>query len=152
MPVDDGDLAVIAVVVEVGDDGHEGVEFIALDALFAQILIVSRAHITHAADVVVQNAHFDALRRLRFEDIEDRAPHDAVFDDEVFEEDVLLRALQVEEEVAEEIFARRVVRCIGAAVDDGVLVLRIERARHRRPAPHARDELLFGERACSFFV
>ena len=121
--------------------GHEGVEFIALDALFAQVLIVPRAHITHAADVVVENAHLDALRRLGFEDIEDRAPHDAVLDDEVFEEDVLLRALQVEEEVAEEVFARGIVLCIGAAVDDGVLVLRIERARHRRPAPHARDEL-----------
>ena len=64
LPVDNRNLAVVAVVVNVGNDGHERVELHTLDSRFAHEFGIPRPHAAYAADVVVDKAHLHAFRRL----------------------------------------------------------------------------------------
>ena len=92
LPVDDGDLAVIAVVVHGRDDGDEGVELDAVDAHLAHGVVIVEMDLAHAADVVVHEMDFDPLFHLAGQNVEDGIPEFPLLDDEELEEDVLFGA------------------------------------------------------------
>lgn len=90
LAVDDGDFAVVAVVVEAIDAGVELVGGDAMDAEGFELVVVTGGESKDAAEIVIHNVDFDAFLDFFLEDGEDLIPDMARADDEVFEEDVFL--------------------------------------------------------------
>ena len=90
----------------------------------------------HAADIVVHEAHLDALFYLAREHFEDLVPEFAFLDDEVLHEDVLLGALQIGNEAGAERLANGEVLRLGVLVDERRVVAAQERLAYVRPAAH----------------
>ena len=78
----------VAVVLQNGQRRAEGAEHLALYALGAHFGAVIARQFHKAAEVVVEHAHFHALARLLFEDLQNLAPHLAFLEDEELHEDV----------------------------------------------------------------
>ena len=115
--VDHGDLAVVAVVVASADEGQDLVEDAALHAHGAKLAVVFRGKAQKAAEVIVDHAHVHALGDLLPQDLQNGVPHDALLDDEVFEEDIALCGAQVPKQALEHLAARWEVVGLGRAVN-----------------------------------
>ena len=53
----------------------------------------------HAADIIIDHAHFDAGAGFFGQDIQDGVPHDAFFNDKIFEKDIMLSIFQIADEI-----------------------------------------------------
>jgi len=115
--VDDHELAVIPVVEPRGQDRNIGIENMGLDADGAELFAVVARQARDAAEVVVQNAHVEAGRRLAPQHVEDGRPHLALVDDEKLEEDVVLGLLQLLEHALEARLSAGIVGGFGVVVN-----------------------------------
>ena len=93
--VDDANLPVVPVVEAQGQDGHKGIEDLALDPVFPKKFIVFGGKGHNAAQVVEHDPHVQPFRRLLDQNGQDAVPHDPLLDDEIFKEDVMLRFFQL---------------------------------------------------------
>ena len=108
----------------------------ALDAELLKLFGIKGIDAAHAADIVVHEAHLDALFYLAREHFEDLVPEFAFLDDEVLHEDVFLGALQIGNEAGAERLANGEVLRLGVLVDERRVVAAQERLAYVRPAAH----------------
>ena len=114
LAVDDGDFAVGAVVLGDVDDGTEGVKAHAFDsALFENFGVVS-GHFEHGADIVVDEAHVDAVCGFFFQDFQHAVEKLAWFDDEILQKDIFFRFLQFFQQLSGVRFAVGEIAVVGA--------------------------------------
>ena len=95
LAVDDHDLAVVAVVVVRGDERAQRREHLAGNAELFELFGVGIGQQRDRAGAVVQHAHLDARVDLFLENFKDAAPHVALPDDEILEEDEVLGLLEL---------------------------------------------------------
>ena len=112
--VDDGDLAVVAVVHDQVEHRHERVERERADALGAQGVGIIVGQQAQTARVVIDHAHIDAGGGLAAQDLMDAAPHLAHADDETLDIDAVLGAFQRGQQVGEHRLAALIVAHGGA--------------------------------------
>ncbi len=117
LAVDDHELAVVAVIEPPGQNRNEGIEHVRLNAHVAQLFAVVHGKIRDAAEIVVHHAHIDALRRLAPENVQDRAPHFSVVDDEKFEKNIVLGFFQLFEHPRKARLAAWKIDGVGGVVD-----------------------------------
>ena len=116
LPVDDQDLAVVAIVVMGGDEGVDRREGAAFDAEHAQPLgIVPRQREEFAA-AIVHHAHGHTLRGLAGEDLQHAAPHETLVDDEILQKDEFFGLLELLQQHGEHVVAQREVTRVGPVI------------------------------------
>ena len=123
-PVNDGDFPVVAVVVEGGDEGPQGREHLAADAESLHLLRIAVGDSGKSAHAVVHHAHLHPLAHLLLQHLQDPAPHLTVVDDEVLEENEMLRAEDGLQQRGEFLLAAGVILGGGVVIDraaDGAL-------------------------------
>lgn len=99
LAVDDGDFAVVTVVMKAIDAGVKFVRGDAMNAESFEFVVVAGGESKDAAEIVIHDVDFDAFLDFFLEDGEDLAPDMARADNEVFEENVFLGGFQVEEKL-----------------------------------------------------
>ena len=114
--VDDADLAVVAVVHPQVDNRDEGVEDAGPDAVGLQQLVIPVRELENRTQVVIDDPDVDPFGGFAAEDREDRVPHCPLLQDEVLEEDVVLRLFQLLKHPLPAHLAGGVVFAGGAAV------------------------------------
>ena len=95
LPVDDGDLPVVAVVEEHVCQGPHGIEHAALDPQGVQLLYKICADETDGAEVIVKDADFHAFLHLFRQDVHDAPEGPGRFNGVVFHEDKALRLPEI---------------------------------------------------------
>ena len=138
LAVDDGDLAVIAVIMDVGEHGNKGGKLMALDAEFLQFCGIERIDAAHAADIIVHEAHFNALFCLTREHPKDLVPELPFLNDEVLHENVFLGALQIGNEAVAERLAHREIFRFCIFIDERRGIAGQQCLADIRPAAHLR--------------
>ncbi len=93
-PVDDGDLAVIAVVHENIEESADRVEVLALDAVAFHLLHETEGKEFCRADIVIHQAYVHALFRLCIQNFLDFGKAFLILDGEIFHENEFLRTPQ----------------------------------------------------------
>ena len=122
-PIDDEDLPVVAVVVVGRDKGLHRAEHLALDAQRFQPLGVVPRQGRELAGAVVYHPHVHALGGLAGQNLQHPAPEQPLVDDEIFDEDVLFRRIQLPQQLGKLGFAA------GEIGHGGVLIHREAAAR-----------------------
>ncbi len=79
--------------MDVGHNGHEGIELYALNPRFPQRFVIPCPNFTHTTDIVVHNAHFHAVLYLGFKNVERLIPHFTARQNKVFEKNIPLGML-----------------------------------------------------------
>ena len=132
LPVNDSDLAVVAVVHKDVQHRHDGVESPALDAPLLQLFGKGGVHKPDAAHVVVKNAHLHPGGGLPLQDVQDGVPALPLLEDEILQEDVTLRLLQLLQHPHESQVAHREILGPGVGVGGaGGVPLQIADLAHR---------------------
>ena len=108
-PVDDGDLAVVAVVVIRAHERAQRREHLAADAERLHALGVAVGQAVERARAVIEYAHLDAGAHPLLQDLQDAAPDVALLDDEIFKENEVLGRLQRLDERADLVLPHGVV-------------------------------------------
>ena len=112
-------------------------------------IIRRQAH--DAAEIVVQDAHIHALRRLSAEDLQNGVPHFSLVEDEVFQKNIVLRLFQVLAHLREAVLADVVIFCGGVVVDRIVRgvgqIARVVAGRVRPRHQRAHDAFLLRQAA-----
>ena len=108
-PVDDGDLAVVAVIIIGADKRAQRREHLAADAERLHALGIAVGQAVERARAVIEHAHLDAGAHLFLKDLEDAAPDVALLDDEVFQKNEPLGRLQRVEQRADLILPHGIV-------------------------------------------
>ena len=108
-PVDDGDLAVVAVVVIRAHERAQRREHLAADAQRLHALGVTVRQAVERARAVIEHAHLDAGAHPLLQDLQDAAPDVALLDDEIFKENEVLGRLQRLDERADLVLPHGVV-------------------------------------------
>ena len=112
LSVDDHQLPVVPVVQPQGHNGNEAVEHPALDAPGGQLLVVVPGEAEDAAHIVIDQPDLHALGGLLLQNVQDAVPKDAGLEDEVLQEDVPLRLLQLLQHPGKNQIAQGEVFCL----------------------------------------
>ena len=116
-PIHYQDLAVVAVIVVGGKHGGDRRELPALDTQAFHQLGIGVGQGGERAGSVVHYADFNTLLDFAGENFQHRAPHQAFFDDEVFQEDEALGVFQLTQYLVPLVFASGEIFDRGVAVD-----------------------------------
>ena len=117
LPVDNHELAVVAVVEPAREHRNVGREGVRLNAHFAQLLAVAARQARDAAKIVIQHAHIHALKRLLLQDLQNGVPHLPGRDDKEFQKDVVPRLFQLLEHLCPAVLAAGKILRAGVVVD-----------------------------------
>ena len=96
-------------VIEVSGEHDERIKGDAFDAALRELPHVVCVESGDAAEVVIHDTHVNTLPRLFGHYVDHGVPHDAVCDNEIFDENVFLRAAQIIEHIREQLVAEPVV-------------------------------------------
>ena len=81
-----------------------------------QILLIIRRQCHHTSEIIVDNTHLHALRRLFQQHGQDLVPHLSMRDDEIFEQDKFLRFFQRFQHLREHLFPAFIIDHFSVAV------------------------------------
>ena len=107
LSVDDRYFAVITIIHNNADDGHEFIEHHRLYAIAAQCLTIISRKIVGTADIVVYNAYINTLRDLAPQHVEYRVPHMSRVYDKILKENEFFRLFKLRDESCEHVLADR---------------------------------------------
>ena len=96
-------------VIKLGLDEEERVKRDAFDTPLLKLPRVLYRVCADASEVVVHDAHVNALPCFKLKDIDDGVPELSGLNDEILYVDILLCKLQIFEHILEHVFAKRIV-------------------------------------------
>ena len=132
LPIDDAQLPVVPVVHPQGQHRDQPVEHPALDAPGRHLVIISAGQGEHAAEVVIDQPHLHPGGGLPLQDVQDGVPALPLLEDEILQEDVTLRLLQLLQHPHESQVAHREIFGPGVGVGGaGGVPLQIADLAHR---------------------
>ena len=117
LSVDHQDLAVVAVIIMGGNHRTDRGKGFCADAVLGKEVRIAEGELVELAHAVVHHADIHALARLSDQRLQDLSPHEALFDDEEFKEDELLRLLQLFEYGGEGVLSGGIIGRLGAVAD-----------------------------------
>ena len=116
LAVDDSDLPMIPVVEYSCKEWNHLIERHTFDAIGLKLLPVILWNVEHRTDVIINEPDIKSLRSLALQYLKYGIPHIPLVHDEVFHEYILLRTLQVSDEIIHHIIAYGIILYTGVLI------------------------------------